>query len=309
MNGEGDDYTADSEHVAVEPETKEEAVVYNYDKDELVNLYIVENGVARKVNPNSNADVRYDESTKTYSLYPNKDYFVKSAGGAEEINTPSTNAAGESDITIAGHQAMTLEYARDNGYITQEQFDGYNNAINNAAISLAGEKAVCEPDDFLIYLDDSGTVHFALASDVGDGSAVTYNFIANGEYTKNTLYENCNLTFDPATGRITAMDIPATTDDKGNPLTFTTISVSAATVTDDNAYQDAYAQYEYEQYLYDKKQQEINAKTEVIQQQDRNLELKLQRLDNERQQIKTEIDAVDKVIDENIEKSYKTFSG
>ena len=55
--------------------------------------------------------------------------------------------------------------------------------------------------------------------------------------------------------------------------------------------------------------QEINAKTEVIQQQDRNLELKLQRLDNERQQIKTEIDAVDKVIDENIEKSYKTFSG
>ena len=59
----------------------------------------------------------------------------------------------------------------------------------------------------------------------------------------------------------------------------------------------------------DKKQQEINAKTEIIQQQDRNLELKLQRLDNERTQIKTEIDALDKVINDNIEKSYKTFSG
>ncbi len=62
-------------------------------------------------------------------------------------------------------------------------------------------------------------------------------------------------------------------------------------------------------YEYDKKQQEINAKTEIIQQQDRNLELKLQRLDNERQQITTEIEAVQKVIDDNIEASYKTFSG
>ena len=58
-----------------------------------------------------------------------------------------------------------------------------------------------------------------------------------------------------------------------------------------------------------KKQQEINAKTEIIQQEDRNLELKLQRLDNERTQITTEIEAVDKVINDNIEGSYKTFSG
>ena len=68
-------------------------------------------------------------------------------------------------------------------------------------------------------------------------------------------------------------------------------------------------EYEYQQYLYDKKQQEINAKTSIIQQEDRNLELKLQRLDNERTQITTEIEAVDKVINDNIESSYKTFSG
>ena len=61
--------------------------------------------------------------------------------------------------------------------------------------------------------------------------------------------------------------------------------------------------------LDDQKQQEVNAKTKIIQEQDRTLELRLQRLDNERTQIKTEIDAVDKVINENIEKSYKTFSG
>ena len=66
---------------------------------------------------------------------------------------------------------------------------------------------------------------------------------------------------------------------------------------------------EYETYLYDQKNKEINAKTEVIQQEDKNLELKLQRLDNERTQITTEIEAVEKVINDNIEASYKTFSG
>ena len=75
------------------------------------------------------------------------------------------------------------------------------------------------------------------------------------------------------------------------------------------SYQDAMAQYEYKQYLYDKTQQEINAKTEIIQQEDRNLELKLRRLDSERTQITTEIEALDKVIGDNIEGTYKTFSG
>ena len=123
-------------------------------------------------------------------------------------------------------------------------------------------------------------------------------------------YDYTQLEFDVSTGRITAITIPTTYDEStGEPIAYTTIDVSAATVTDETAYQDAYNQYEYDQYLYDKAQQEINAKTEIIQQEDRNLELKLQRLDNERTQITTEIEAVDKVINDNIESSYKTFSG
>ena len=62
-------------------------------------------------------------------------------------------------------------------------------------------------------------------------------------------------------------------------------------------------------YEYDKKNAEINARTEVIQQEDKNLELRLQRLDNERNAIEKEMDALDKVIDDNIEKTYKTFAG
>ena len=61
--------------------------------------------------------------------------------------------------------------------------------------------------------------------------------------------------------------------------------------------------------MYDKKQEEINKQTEIIQQEDKNLELKLTRLDNERNAVNTEIEAVKKVIQDNIDKSYKTFSG
>ena len=85
--------------------------------------------------------------------------------------------------------------------------------------------------------------------------------------------------------------------------------MSAETVTDQEAYEDAFNQYEYAKYKYDKEQQEINVKTSIIQAEDKNLELKLTRLDNERNAVNTEIEAVKKVVDDNIQKSFKTFNG
>jgi predicted nucleic acid-binding Zn-ribbon protein len=67
-------------------------------------------------------------------------------------------------------------------------------------------------------------------------------------------------------------------------------------------------QYYYEKALYDKKVQDINAKIEIIQTQDKNLELKLKQLDTEQNAISTEIDAVKKVISKNVESSFKTFN-
>jgi predicted nucleic acid-binding Zn-ribbon protein len=98
-------------------------------------------------------------------------------------------------------------------------------------------------------------------------------------------------------------------DQGGKILGYNYIDLTAQKTTDNAAYQDAYNEYEYAQYEYDKKQEEINAKTEIIQQQDRNLELKLQRLDTERQQVTAEIDALKTVIKDNVDKSFKTFSG
>ena len=136
----------------------------------------------------------------------------------------------------------------------------------------------------------------------------TYEYTANGTYTEGQEKSDCLLTFDQS-GRITEVKIPVYDANTGEVVSYKTIPLEADTVTDDKAYQDAFNQYEYAKFEYDKAQQEINAKTEIIQQQDRDLELKLQRLDTERKQITTEIEAVEKIIQENIEGSYKTFSG
>ena len=166
-------------------------------------------------------------------------------------------------------------------------------------------------DDFLMYVDDNGKIHFALKADVenNDGAAVTFDYIPDGEYTRHEEKESCNLKFDPSSGRIVSIDIPATYNADGTVASYTTMKLEATVETDQYAYDQAYAEYEYKQYLYDKEQTEIDARTEKIQIMDRNLELKLQRLDTQRTQITTEMEALKKVLNDNIESSYKSFSG
>lgn len=85
------------------------------------------------------------------------------------------------------------------------------------------------------------------------------------------------------------------------------IPLNSETVTDDAAYNDAMNQYNYEQTVYEKKLQDINAKTKKIQEEDRTLELRLRQLDTEQEALQTEMEAVKKVIEKNIESTFKTF--
>ncbi len=86
-------------------------------------------------------------------------------------------------------------------------------------------------------------------------------------------------------------------------------ALNTETATDEVAYDDAMNQYNYEKALYDKRVQDINVKTSLIHRQDQNLELRLKQLDTEQNALNTEIDAVSKVVKDNIEKSFKTFGG
>jgi hypothetical protein len=87
-----------------------------------------------------------------------------------------------------------------------------------------------------------------------------------------------------------------------------TYTLNTETVTDDAAYQDAMNEYNYKVAQYEKTIADINAQTSIIQQEDRTLELRLKQLDTEQNALSTEMDAVKKVIKDNVESTFKTFS-
>ena len=270
---------------------------------DLENLYEMDPTTGVITKAEAGVDYIIDGTTGAVTLIGNNDFFLAGQG------TDTAKKGSDNGYKIGGYAAMTMaEYKASFDEKTMETYNGFVEAIKNSGLKDSQGNAYTE-EDFMVYIDDDGQPHFALASDVKDNdTCVTYNYIANGEYTKRDTHDNAKLTFDPSSGRITSVDIPVT-DSEGNVVSWTTIPLEATTVTDENAYNDAYAKYEYAQYEYDKKQQEINAKTEVIQQQDRNLELRLQRLDTQRTQITTELEAIEKVMNDNIESSYKSFSG
>ena len=61
--------------------------------------------------------------------------------------------------------------------------------------------------------------------------------------------------------------------------------------------------------VYEKNVSDINAKTEIIQAQDRTLELRLEQLNTEQSALQNEMEAVKKVVDKHVELGFKTFGG
>lgn len=126
----------------------------------------------------------------------------------------------------------------------------------------------------------------------GNTSNMTVKNLATGEIQNNINIGNFEQ--DAITGRYT----------KAGNTTLTPVEV-----VDNDAYDDAYNQYTYQQYLYEQEMQVINAQTAIIQQQDKELELQLQQLDTEQNEISTELEALDKVLGDNVDGSFKTFGG
>ena len=109
-----------------------------------------------------------------------------------------------------------------------------------------------------------------------------------------------DVTYD-SSGRLQSIIIK----DGDNVLNF---SISVNSITDEEKYEDAMQQYKYDMAKYDKEIEDINAKTEAIQVQDRTLELRLKQLDTEQEALTQEMDAIKKVIDKNVETTFKTFA-
>ena len=86
-----------------------------------------------------------------------------------------------------------------------------------------------------------------------------------------------------------------------------TFEVQSEEITDENAYNDAMNQYNYDVTKYEKSMADINAKTSVIQEQDRHLELRLKTLDTERTSLQNEIETIKKIMEKKVDEVFKTY--
>ncbi len=119
----------------------------------------------------------------------------------------------------------------------------------------------------------------------------------NSKQVQDTTYNGVNLIAD-STGKFNYITLPDGTQ----------YALNLDEVADDAGYDQAMQDYNYQKMVYDKTISDINAKTEVIQAQDRTLELRLKQLDTEQEALQTEMDAVKQVIEKNIEKTFNTFA-
>ena len=195
-----------------------------------------------------------------------------------------------SDNTYGSDNVVTYSASNDTTFSTVGS--EYKEAFINAGLDI---------NEYYQYKSSTG-IRFAKKEDVEKSAnnstlSITTFAVASMKKSQKTQLSGVQIEFD-TTGRISSM-----TDAEGNTYTMT-----ASTETDDNAYEDAYNQYTYDQYVYDQKQNEINAHIEILQAQDKNLELRLSQLNTEHSAIQTEMDAVNKVISKNIETSFKTFN-
>ena len=189
----------------------------------------------------------------------------------------------------------------DKGFYSYKASSGNDYTVVDSKYEESFINAGLNMNDYYQYEASSG-IRFVKREDVegnlnNQSRTITTFAVSTIDVTKKNTLSGATVEFD-SSGRISSI-----TDEEGNTYTMT-----ASTETDNQAYDDAYNQYEYNQYVYDQKQTEINANIEILQAQDKSLELRLSTLDTQHSALQTELEAVKKVMSKNIDNSFKTFN-
>lgn len=149
---------------------------------------------------------------------------------------------------------------------------------------------------------EGGSPKYVLATDLKNNAGTTtaistYEVNPNATVTTSSKMTGAQVTWSNS-GRMSSI-----TDSAGHNY-----SLSVTSANDNTAYEDAYNEYEYKKNQYDQEMDNINSKIDIVESQDKKLELKLQNLDTQQQALSTEMDSVKKVVDKNIESSFKAFA-
>lgn len=197
-------------------------------------------------------------------------------------------------VITSGAPGYSAEDASNIALITKDC--GIKDATNRSY----GDPAYVTPA-FYKYTSDGDTKYVLgadLATNANTTTAIsTYDVNNNATVTTNSKMTGATVNWSNS-GRMSSI-----TDKDGHEY-----SLNVSTTNDDKAYEDAYNEYVYKKSVYDQEISGINAQVNVIQSQDKKLELKLQDLDTQQKALSTEMDSVKKVIDKNIETSFKTFA-
>ena len=258
------------------------------------NAYLVVNGVATSVSSMSESDI-----ASACNSGQGKVVVRSTAGSSYQLDSAE---AGEK-TNVGGAEVMSIAEAQSNASL--ESDSTFNKALSGLKNTYPDE---WESFSVIISSTSSGKAAYSfcktadLSKSAGEQIQV-YN-TAEGEYDSDEEIISSDptkgqCTIDPETGHITSITM---SDGFKVKLTY-------GQEVDEEAYDAAMNKYNYKKAQYDEEQNELNKKTSIYQRQDKMLELKLTRLDTERNALNTEMDAVKKVIGDSVEKGFKTFSG
>ncbi len=291
--------TADSHYMKADDGTvyqvKEDGGTFKYSTNGSTWIALDKITTAPTTEPAKSAWTQLGDGSTLYSISGSNIYFDTSVISGITTATPVTsysdggpNYEGSTIKTYKGKTA-TLEYVDPSG-THKDAYDYLSeNGTNPVYVTNVGTE---EKPVYQYYTQKD--IEAAKASG-GDGHCVYYT-ASDIDVYKEDSYTPVTISRD-ANNRVQSFNY------KGEDY-----AVKANTITDDAGYEDAMNEYTYQSYLYEQAMNNINAKTSIVQAQDRELELKLKQLDTEHNAVQTEIDAVKAVCKKNVEDSFKTFA-
>ncbi len=260
-------------------------------------------GVPTPPTSDAYSTIQYSFQESTGSKAATINQLTKDANGTYTVlySYPVTNSQLVKSSEASKYSVVNSEGTYKLNGVELTEYDGTQTAFTDTYEAL---KAKTGNDSTVMYYVNVGTeaaakyVYFAQSDlENPDSSSKVYGY----DYQDVETYVedsrlNCTITRDSSNRLVSFND--------GS----TNFAVTSKTVTDDLALNDAEQEYSYQTYLYNQELNNLNASIEVIQCQDKKLELKLKQIDTEQSAISTELDSVKSVIKKNTEDSFKTFA-
>ncbi|MFR1503590.1 MAG: hypothetical protein ACLSUS_05750 [Opitutales bacterium] len=281
---------------------------YVFTDNQTTQKYTIDS-IYKNPTPDENGDYKYTVSAykNTTDILANRSSIVSQGQGtnrytiAEDPSNPGTYT-----IQIGNNTAKTL--------IAPKQYTALTSKFQEADQKTnGGQDNITDDTYYFKFVDGNTEYYIPAASGEETFEQLMERGLASGSlpmYSAQSTAKSEYVTYNDAvmelagdgTGRFKSITF---TNENGNQVR---CDLTQQTVQDDDAYDAAMETYTAQKSIYEKAVADINAQTTIIQQQDKTLELHLDQLDTEQQAIQTEMDAVKKVIDKNIEETFKTFA-